>query len=333
VTASAETEAVPHSGDAADDAAVWIHPTDPQLSVIVGTDKQGGLAVYDLSGVELSYHPDGDMNNVDLRYNFRLGGVPVAVVAASDRTHNSLALYTVHAGSRALVNVAARTISMSPEPYGLCMYRSAATAKYYVFTNDAGGVVRQWELFEAGAGRVDARMVRTFDVGGQTEGCVADDAAGTLYIGEEDVAIWKYGAEPTAGTARTRVDAAGGGRLVADIEGLTLYSTSGGGGYLLASSQGNDSFVVYERTGVNAYVTTFTIAAGSVDRVSETDGIEVTNFALGSRFSEGLFVAQDNTNTGGNQNFKLVSWGTIARSRAGSPLAIDPKWDPRAIGS
>jgi myo-inositol-hexaphosphate 3-phosphohydrolase len=38
-----ETTPVPHTGDAADDVAIWVHPTDPVLSTIIGTDKQGGL--------------------------------------------------------------------------------------------------------------------------------------------------------------------------------------------------------------------------------------------------------------------------------------------------
>jgi 3-phytase len=64
VTATIETEPVPHSGDSADDPAIWIHPTDPSQSTIIGTDKHGGLAVYDLSGTQLQYLPDGDLNNV-----------------------------------------------------------------------------------------------------------------------------------------------------------------------------------------------------------------------------------------------------------------------------
>ena len=40
-----ETQPVPHSGDAADDPAIWIHPTNTAESIIIGTDKQGGLAV------------------------------------------------------------------------------------------------------------------------------------------------------------------------------------------------------------------------------------------------------------------------------------------------
>ena len=70
VVATLETEPVPSSGDAADDPAIWIHPTDPLLSTILGTDKLLGLAVYDLSGQQIQFIPDGNLNNVDLRYDF-----------------------------------------------------------------------------------------------------------------------------------------------------------------------------------------------------------------------------------------------------------------------
>ena len=39
-------------------------------------------------------------------------------------------------------------------------------------------------------------LVRIFDVGGHTEGCVADDEYAVFYAAEEAVGIWKYGAEP-----------------------------------------------------------------------------------------------------------------------------------------
>ncbi|HEV2950851.1 MAG TPA: phytase, partial [Actinomycetota bacterium] len=67
VGATVETDPVAHGGDAADDAAIWVHPTDPALSTIIGTDKLGGLAVYDLSGAQLQLlDPARRMNNVDL---------------------------------------------------------------------------------------------------------------------------------------------------------------------------------------------------------------------------------------------------------------------------
>ena len=61
VSATVETEPVPHSGDAADDPAIWIHPSQPSLSTIIGTDKLGGLAVYDLAGHQIQFLADGNI--------------------------------------------------------------------------------------------------------------------------------------------------------------------------------------------------------------------------------------------------------------------------------
>ncbi len=328
VTAAGETAPVPHSGDAADDPAIWIHPTNPALSTVIGTDKLGGLAVYDLSGNQIAYYAGVQPNNVDLRYNFLLGGSRVTVVAVSDRATDSIRLYRVDPSSRGLTEVTARTLSTGIGVAGLCMYVSPVTGKYYVFIGDNSGTNQQWELFDNG-GRIDAKKVRTISIGSTTEGCVADDGTGALYIAEEDVAIWRYGAEPDAGSGRAQVDAVGGGHLTADIEGLAIYY--GGSGYLLASSQGSNEFAVYTRSG-NAYVGKFKVEAGQVDAVTYTDGIDVTNVNLGGAYSSGLFVAQDNTNDGGNQNFKLVPWDRIAKTFS-PQLAIDTSYDPRAVGA
>lgn len=39
VAATVETTPVPHSGDRADDAKIWVHPTDAGLSIVIGSDK------------------------------------------------------------------------------------------------------------------------------------------------------------------------------------------------------------------------------------------------------------------------------------------------------
>ena len=288
VVAAVETDPAPNSGDAADDPAIWVHPTDPAQSTIIGTDKQGGIAVYDLAGRQLQYLPDGNLNNVDLRDGFLLGGEAVTLVTASNRSNDSIAIYRVNPNSRLLENVAARAVP-TLTAYGACMYRSPVTGTFYYFGNSPAGDVEQWELFDAGGGQVDARRVRTFDVGTRTEGCVADDELGHLYIGEEDVGIWKYGAELGAGAARTLVDTTRGrGRLANDVEGLTIAYGARGTGYLIASSQGDDTFAVYRREGNNAYVAQFEITAGAcVDRVTTTDGIDVTTQSLGPAFPRG----------------------------------------------
>jgi myo-inositol-hexaphosphate 3-phosphohydrolase len=92
VIPAAETEPMPHTGDSADDPAIWVHPIDPARSTIIGTDKRGGLAVYDLDGTQLQYLLDGAMNNVDLRGGFPLSGQRVGLVVAGDRAGDNLAI-------------------------------------------------------------------------------------------------------------------------------------------------------------------------------------------------------------------------------------------------
>jgi two-component system, OmpR family, sensor kinase len=305
----AETKPVPHGGDAADDAAIWLHPVDPARSTIIGTDKKGGIAVYDLHGRELQYLADGRLNNVDLRPGFALGRRRVTLVAASNRKLDTVALYRVDERTRRLAAIG--SFKTGIDVYGLCMYRSRGTRDVHVFVNSEGGrgTVEQYRV-RARGDHVAARLVRSFDVGSQAEGCVADDALGDLYIGEEKRGIWKYGAEPTAGRTRSLVDSTGpDGHLRADVEGLALAEGPGGSGQLIASSQGDDTFAAYRRDAGNAYVGSFRIgAAGGIDDVEETDGIALTTAPLGARFPNGVLVAHDGRNAGDNQNFKLVPW-------------------------
>lgn len=314
VAAALETTPVPSADDAADDPAIWVNPADPERSVVMGTDKAGGLAVYDLSGRQLQYLPDGQMNNVDVRDGFGLAGSEVALVTAGDRSDNSIAIYRIDPATLTLQDVAARVIHPGIETYGSCMYRNPQTGALYYFVASEEGQVEQWELFAAGT-RVDGRRVRSFVVGSQTEGCVVDDQARSLYLSEEAVGIWRYAADPDGGSARTAVDSTASGQLVPDVEGLALAAAPDGTGYLVASSQGDNSFALYRRDGDNRFVGKFRVSAGQgVDGVEETDGIDVTTAGLGSRFPSGLFVAQDGSNDDGNQNFKFVPWGAVVGS-------------------
>jgi 3-phytase len=318
VQATMETTPVANDGDAADDPAIWVHPTDPAQSTIIGTNKKRGLLVYDLSGKVLQELPDGKMNNVDLRQGFRLAGKSVALVAASDRTHKSIALYTVDPATRLLTSVADGQIPTGlSDPYGLCMYRDRK-GETFVFIGDPDGLVRQWKLTATAAGKVAARPVRDLKFDTQTEGCVADDETGALYVAEEDVALWKLGADAKAGTAKTAIARiADNPALKDDLEGIGLYAQPKGKGYLVVSSQGNNTYAVFRREGDNAYVGSFAVnanGASGIDGISETDGLEVTSASLGAGLESGAFVAQDGRNVSPpeNQNFKLVPWSAIA---------------------
>lgn len=302
VGAAAETDPVPHGGDAADDPAIWVNTVDPGSSLVIGTDKQdgGGLALYDLSGRQVAYYAHGAMNNVDIRSD---------IVVAGNESNNSIAIYRVAGGG--LVSAASRTLTPEIEIYGSCLYRSPASGALYVFLTSKNGEIEQWQLVDAGAGKLDAKLVRSLSLDSQTEGCVADDEFKSVYFAEEAVGIWRFGAEPNAGESGALIDTTGGGHLAADIEGLAVTALPGGGGFLFASSQGRNEYTVYTRTD-NAYLATFSIGdAGGIDGTSDTDGIDVTTASLGDAFPAGLFVAQDSKNPGSNQNFKLVSLDAI----------------------
>ena len=315
-----ETPIVASYGDAADDPAIWVHPEDARLSLVLGTQKALGLHVYDLDGRELQFLPDGQINNVDVRDGFRLGGEQVSLAVASNRTYDSLSIYRIDPASRQLTAVAEGLIpAQMNDPYGLCMYQSRSGDTYAFVNNGGDGRFVQFRLFETPSGRVGAEAVREFVVGSQSEGCVADDETGVLYVAEEGFGIYRYSAEPDGGSERTVIDNIDGGRLTADVEGVALWIGPEGSGYLVASSQGADNFVVYRRDTDNAYVGTFHVVADparGIDGVSETDGLEVTSAALGPDFPQGLMVAQDGRNIAPEerQNFKFVSWEDIIQA-------------------
>ncbi|MHB1059551.1 MAG: phytase [Rhodanobacter sp.] len=321
VTALVETVPVASFGDAADDPAIWANPADPAKSLIVATDKKAGMAVYDMQGKLLQFRPDGKMNNTDLREDFPLGGKKVVLVTASDRTHKSVAIYRLDTGKRELVDVADGVQATGlDDPYGLCMYRSPKSAKTYVFINTGDGLMRQWELLDAGNGRVRIKQVREFRMASQAEGCVADDIGGALYVDEEDVAVWKMNPEPDGGDAMTAIDRVADNKAVKDdLEGVGMYDLSGGRGYIVVSSQGNDTYAVYRRDGDHAYLGSFAVVADGargIDGISETDGLEISSRNLGPGFEHGAMIAQDGRNVlpSQNQNYKYVPWESIARA-------------------
>jgi len=146
VSASAETEKLSDDEDA-EDAAVWIHPSDPAASTVIGTARgeDGGLHVYDLAGEEIQFLELGPLSGVDLRYGFPLDGSSVTLVAAGKRSDDSIALYRVNPSTRELESLPGDRLRLEISIYGSCMYRNAATGKYYFFATAKSGEGEQWD--------------------------------------------------------------------------------------------------------------------------------------------------------------------------------------------
>ena len=314
VAAVRETDPVGRQGDAADDPAIWIHPTQPSKSRVLGTNKKQGLLAYDLDGKLLQELAVGRLNNVDVRSNFKFGTQTVDLAVASNRDHNSLSLFSIDRTTGEL-----REAGEVPTPlkaiYGICLFQPAS-GEIYAIANDKDGTFLQYRL-SAPDGRVQGELVRQFKVDSQPEGCVADDQRQRLFIGEEDVGVWAVDAradQPATLTSVIKV----GPQLHADVEGLALYQ-SDKRDYLVISSQGNDSYLVVDaeppfaahggfRVGLNA--------AAGIDGASETDGLEVTAINLGGPWSKGMLVVQDGRKRmpEQTQNFKFVPWAEVTRT-------------------
>ncbi|WP_375512314.1 phytase [uncultured Nostoc sp.] len=364
-----ETLPVDQRADA-DDPAIYVNATNSADSLVLTSVKNAGLRVYDLSGNLLqTVNPGGiRYNNIDLQYGFKLGNQSVDIAVASDRQNDKLAIFKINPNpttpGQYLENITDSNIGTifqaSPfEPpysastrssYGLSLYRSPVTNDYYVFTSRRQtGDIAQFKLIDKGNGQIGAELVREFTIPSpttegrspQTEGMVVDQETGFLYIAQEDVGIWKFQAEPDGGTTGKLIDRVrfeGGSHLTDDAEGLTIYYGKNGTGYLLASSQGDSTFVAYTREGNNEYVGNFAIGNnGSIDSVQESDGADVINLPLGPNFPFGLFVTQDGSNEPAktidgenvNSNFKLVPWENIANTFPNSLNIDTTSYDPR----
>lgn len=323
VPSAGETVAVGTANrDAADDPAIWAAAPGATARLggrqvqgfIAGTDKKAGLYVYDLEGRQLQFLADGLLNNVDLREGIEIGGRPHVVLGASDRGRNGIALYLFDPTSANPANAVrpwgfVRTDVA--EPYGFCMATIGGALHAILIGKD--GQARQYRI-DAGAAGPAGIEVRRFAIGSQSESCVADEAAGHLYVGEELTGVWRYGLAPEAGAARMQVAAVGGERiLVADVEGVTIIEDRSGR-YLIVSSQGDSAFAVWRLGGADPiYVGRFEVAAtGTIDAVTGTDGLDARSGPVGP-FPEGLVVVQDDRNEGA-QNFKLVDWREVRRA-------------------
>jgi 3-phytase len=186
----------------------------------------------------------------------------------------------------------------------------------------------------------------------QVEGMVVDDYSGILYLGQEQVGWWATSvSRPSANLALvdrvrefgvpyarvfdeeegefsceydySRDPGLGSEYLTADVEGLTIYKSGPGTGYLLVSSQGSDEFLVYDRESLE-HIGNFVVGDGVVDSVEESDGMHVVNVNLGGEFTQGLLVTHDGGNTPDvldaegeerdNTNFKFVRWADVAHA-------------------
>ena len=306
VNADVETEPVFAGDDAADDMCVLENFNNPESSLIISSDKQYGIIVYDLEGNKLYDYEVGRINNVDIIPS--KSGQDKYLVAGTNRTYNSIDLYIFNSNGELEKNIVREVVPSLKDVYGITFYDDEYNT--YVFVSDKKGNVEQWS-FNNDEYSPEIKFERKLKFSSLVEGLVADESKGKIYIGQERKGIWELNAFPSLDSQKKLIFKKSK-NFKPDFEGLALRDDGNGEGYLIASVQGSNGYLIIDRKSLLAKIFFRIIDGDKIDGTTETDGIDVSSIRT-SKFPNGFFIAQDDDNDGLNQNFKLVDWNKIIK--------------------
>ena len=306
VTANVETEPVFAGDDAADDMCILENFNKPENSLIISSDKKYGIIVYDLNGAKLHDYKVGRINNVDIISSKSFEDK--YVVAGTNRTYNSIDIYLFNSSGELENLILRKEIPSLKDVYGVTFYRDDFNT--YLFISDKKGNVEQWS-YNNDEVNSEIKFVRKLKFSSLVEGLVADESKGKIYIGQERKGIWELNAFPSFDSQKKLIFKKSK-NFKPDFEGLALRDDGNGEGYLIASVQGSNGYLIIDRKSLDAKIFFRIIDGDKIDGTTETDGIDVTSIKT-SKFPNGFFIAQDDDNDGLNQNFKLVDWNKILK--------------------
>src|SRR5262245_7007253 len=142
----AATDPPVHPADKVDDPAIWLHPTDPERSLMLGTNKKEGVEVYSVDGRRRTIVGAGlGPNKIDVRYGIEVAGKTRDIAVAGVRgTGVGLAAWWIDPADGTLTSAGpVLPVFGGKEPYGCCLYRCARDGTLYVFATSKTGDVEQ----------------------------------------------------------------------------------------------------------------------------------------------------------------------------------------------
>lgn len=317
------TEAVPHD---IDDPAVWVNRADPAKSLILGTDKEkaplGGVYAFDLDGKIVQRITGVDRpNNIDVAYSLRTASGSIDIAVAAERFQNQLRVWSIAPSTGLLSDVTGSTKVFEGDkdefamPMGVSTYRRRDGRIFAVVSRKTGprfGYLHQYELVANAQGEVDLRFVRAFgefSTKKEIEAIAVDSWANVIYYSDETVGLRKYPADPDARKSNEPLAFFRTSGFEGDHEGLAIYADKGGRGYFVSTDQidGDSKYYVYRRrhAGEGRDSQPIAVFTGGAD---QTDGIEISSAALGTKFPKGLFIAMNSK----DKNFLVYDWRKIA---------------------
>lgn len=131
--AYAETFPVRGDDDPADDSAIYVDSASPTKSLVLATDRNKGLAVYDLKGDELDFLEIGEVENIDLRTDVKLGDRSVTLVATADNENKKILLFELAKEKPYLRALPGGSFDAPVQTQGLCLYRNPANGEVSVY--------------------------------------------------------------------------------------------------------------------------------------------------------------------------------------------------------
>ncbi len=303
-----------------DDPAIWINPDDPAKSLIVGTDKNadGALYVFDLDGRIVTTVPGLKRpNNVDIAYGLRLGGKPVDLAVVTERERQRLRVYRLP--DMQCLDQGDLTVfdgDKTRAPMGVALYRRPSDGALFAIvggkSGPAEGYLGQYRLEDDGTGHVKMTLVRQFGAysgKAEIEAIAVDAELGYVYYSDETVGVRKYAADPDAPEAGRELALFATTGFASDHEGISIYKTGPGTGYLLVSDQQANRFQIFSREGAPGHPHQHAVIRKVDVAAIESDGSDATSTPLGDRFPHGLLVAMSN-----GRVFHYYSWDDVAQA-------------------
>jgi len=309
-----------------DDPAIWINEDDPEASLILGTDKNedGAIYVYDLNGkIQTDKVVRGlkRPNNIDIE-EFEFGdGSEIFIAVTTERLTNKLRIFSVP-DMLPIDNggIEVFTGEIDRAPMGISLYKRESDDVVFAIvgrkSGPSDGYLWQYRLDGNPDGTIGATMVRSFGTYSgekEIEAIAVDDEYGYVYYSDEGVGIRKYHADPDQTNEELALFATTG--IADDHEGISIYKTDMGTGYIILSDQQANKFHFFSREGTQQNPHDHQLIKVINAACNFSDGSEVTNASLGSLFPKGLFVAMSDDKT-----FHFYDWEDLA----GDDLLIAP---------
>ncbi len=311
------TDAVQNDSD---DPAIWVHPTNPEKSLVIGTDKNdpGALYVFDLAGNILRDKVVKNLrrpNNVDVEYGLVLNGSPVDIAVTAERLMHRIRIFRLPDMAPVDNGGIEVFIGEQPEEFretmGIALYKRPGDGAVFAIVgrkNGPGtGYLWQYLLSDDGTGQVKAELVRKFGAfcgEGEIEAIAVDDALGYVYYSDEQAGIRKYHADPDMGDDQLAFF--GVNDFTEDREGISIYAKNDRDGFIIVSDQQANSFNIYNRQGPSTDPHSHKLLKKVKVAAVESDGSEVCPIALNDTFRYGLFVAMSD-----NKTFHYYRWEDI----------------------